>query len=54
VVKENVSGKGEYNQVSGVINGKKEKVKVTLVHALRLCTGRTAHMGSRGIAIPFL
>ena len=29
------------------------KVKVTLVQALRLCTGRTAHMGSRGIALPF-
>ena len=29
------------------------KVKVTLVQALRLCTGRTAHRGSRGIAIPF-
>jgi len=31
-----------------------EKVKVTLVQALRLCTGRTAHRGSRGIALPFL
>ena len=29
------------------------KVKVTLVQALRLCTGRTAHRGSRGIAILF-
>ena len=27
--------------------------KVTLVQALRLCTGRTAHRGSRGIALPF-
>jgi len=27
------------------------KVKVTLVQALRLCTGRTAHRGSRGIAV---
>jgi len=27
------------------------KVKVTLVQALRLCTGRTAHRGSRGIAL---
>jgi len=26
----------------------------TLVQALRLCTGRTAHRGSRGIALPFL
>ena len=32
----------------------KVKVKVTLVQALRLCTGRTAHRGSRGIALPFL
>ena len=29
------------------------KVKVTLVQALRLCTGRTAHRGSRGIALLF-
>ena len=29
------------------------KVKCTLVQALRLCTGRTAHSGSRGIALPF-
>jgi hypothetical protein len=33
---------------------KNVKVKVTLVQALRLCTGRTAHRGSRGIALPFL
>ena len=31
----------------------KVKVKVTLVQALRLCTGRTAHRGSKGIALPF-
>ena len=30
------------------------KVKVTPVQALRLCTDRTAHRGSRGIALPFL
>jgi hypothetical protein len=30
-----------------------EKVKCTLVQALRLCTGRTAQMGSRGIALLF-
>ena len=30
----------------------KVKVNVTLVQALRLCTGRTAHWGSRGIALP--
>ena len=29
------------------------KVKVTLVQALRLCTGRTACRGSRGITLPF-
>ena len=32
---------------------KKVKVKVTLVQALTLCTGCTAHRGSRGIALPF-
>jgi hypothetical protein len=31
----------------------KVKVKCTLVQALRLCTGRKAHRGSRGIALPF-
>ena len=31
---------------------KKKKVKRTLVQALRLCTGHTAHRGSRGIAVP--
>jgi len=29
------------------------KVKYTLVQTLRLCTGRTAHSGSRGIALFF-
>ena len=29
------------------------KVKCPLVQALRLCTGRTAHRGSRCIALPF-
>jgi len=29
------------------------KVKCTRVQALRLCTGRTAHRGIRGIALPF-
>jgi len=29
------------------------KAKCTLVQALRLCTGRTAHRGSRGIALIF-
>ena len=32
---------------------KVKRVKVTLVQALRLCTGLTAHRGSRGIALPF-
>ena len=31
----------------------KVKVKVTSVQALRLCTVRTAHRGSRGIALSF-
>jgi hypothetical protein len=31
----------------------KVKVKCTLVHALRLCTGRRAHTGSRGITLLF-
>ena len=31
----------------------KGKVKCTLVHALWLCTGRTAHSESGGIALPF-
>jgi len=30
------------------------KVKCTLAQALRLCTGRTAHRGSRGIDLLFL
>jgi hypothetical protein len=32
----------------------KKKVNCTLVQALRLCTGRTAHRASRGITLPFL
>jgi hypothetical protein len=31
----------------------KIRVKCTLVQALRFCTGRTAHRGSRGIALLF-
>jgi len=30
------------------------KIKCTLVQALRPCTGRTAHRGSRGIAVLFI
>ena len=33
--------------------GKKKRVKCTPVQAPRLCTGRTAHRGSTGIALPF-
>ena len=33
---------------------KKRKVNCTLLQALRLCTGRTAQRGSRGIALLFL
>ena len=29
----------------------KVKIKCAVVQALRLCTGRTAHRGSRGIAV---
>ena len=41
-------------QLGTYIKYVKEKVKVTLVQSLRLCAGRTAHRGSRGIALPFL
>jgi hypothetical protein len=34
--------------------GVKVKVKCTLVQALRLCTGRTAHRGSKGVSLTFL
>jgi len=37
-----------------LIIGGKKKVKWTLLQVLRLCTGRTAHRGSRGIALLFL
>jgi len=37
--------------ISSIIKG---KVKCTLVQALSLCTGRTAHRGSRGITLLFL
>ena len=42
------------NFIQVVIWVKKNKVKCTLVQALRLCTGRMAHRGSRGIALLFL
>ena len=41
------------NTFCNYIQGK-GKVKFTLVKALRLCTGRTAQRGSRGIALLFL
>jgi len=37
-----------------VILIKVKSVKCTLVQALRLCTGRTAHTGVRGVALLFL
>jgi len=43
--------------VSGTLlhdHSQKKIVKCALVQALRLCTGRTAHRGSRGIALLFL
>jgi len=36
-----------------LITNKSKKLKCTLVQALRLCTGRTAHWGSRSIALLF-
>ena len=36
-----------------VVSIVKVKVKVTLVQALRHCTGRTVYRGIRGIALPF-
>jgi len=41
-----------YYFIFHLINGK-EKVKCTLVQALRLCTGRMAYRGNRGVALPF-
>jgi hypothetical protein len=37
-----------------LIHSECKKVKCALVQALRLCTGRTAHRGSRNVAILFL
>jgi len=44
-----------YCQISMALLGENiySKVKCTLVQALRLCTGRTAHRGIRGIALLF-
>jgi hypothetical protein len=47
----------EYLLCPSLLNGDyrmvKVKVKCILVQALRLCTGCTAHRGSRGIAVLF-
>jgi hypothetical protein len=40
--------------IRSAVENTKCKVKCTLVQALRLCTGRTAHRGSGGIALLFL
>jgi hypothetical protein len=45
---ENIVGKIQ-NPLQSYTNIVKVKVKCTLVQALRLCTGRTAHRASRGI-----
>ena len=40
--------------MSGSLQWESKSVKCTLVQALRLCTDRTAHRGTRGIALLFL
>jgi hypothetical protein len=47
---EQTSRMGDFKCAGTLVN---VKVKVTLVQALRLCTGRTAHRGSKGIALLF-
>jgi len=42
-----------YKNLPLISNALHQEVKYTLVQAVRLCTGYTAHMGSRGIALPF-
>jgi hypothetical protein len=44
---------GSFCDYANASNKKKGKAKSTLVQALRLCTGPTAHTGSGGIALPF-
>jgi hypothetical protein len=41
----------EQTKTSVILEAYKVKIKVTLVQTLRLCTGRTAHRGSRGVAL---
>ena len=45
---------GDHQIISQKLKKAGKKVKCTLVQALRLCTGRTAKRGSRGIALSFL
>jgi len=49
----NIYGHFEGSEL-GITRTVKVKVKCTVVQALRLCTGRTAHRRSRGIALLFL
>jgi len=42
-----------FHMTTRKISGEKKKEKCTLVQTMRLCTGRTAHRGSRGIALLF-
>jgi len=44
----------EYRRTTAVFRDTIKKIKYTLVQAMRLCTGRTAYRGSRGIALLFL
>ena len=39
---------------AATLSDKKVQIKRTLIQALRLCTGRMAHRGSRGIVLLFL
>ena len=43
-----------YQRLQFAANKKLKNVKCALVQALGLCTGRTAHRGSRGIAVLFI
>jgi len=43
--------RSHWDRLTYVLPDKKVKVKCTLVQTLRLCTGRTAHRGSRVIAL---
>ena len=44
----------QHRQSRSLTYSKIKKLNCTLVQALRPCTGRTAHRGSRGIALLFL